>query len=272
MTEETELDALAEAYNRGLASERAGNLTEAAAAYRECLSLDPADRGGVIVRLAALGEVETPLCAPPAYVAELFDQTAERFDEILVERLGYAVPMQLREWFEARGIGDLGRLLDLGCGTGLAGLALADRAAEITGVDLSEAMLDEAAERGCYDALYIGDAAAFLEGHPPDEPLFDTIVATDMLPYLGAVEPLFAGAAKCLASGGLFGFSTEALRDEATATYAVGRAHRFAHTASYLQQGLAAAGFAPIAFEPIVVRHNEGEPVHGHLVLARRTG
>ncbi|GMG81352.1 class I SAM-dependent methyltransferase [Paralimibaculum aggregatum] len=275
---EADLDALAEAYNAGLAHERAGDIAAAVAAFRRALEIDPADRGGVAVRLAALGEGPVPETAPPAYVATLFDQTAPRFDEILVEQLGYAVPMMLREMLEARGIGPVGRLLDLGCGTGLAGVALSDRAAEIVGVDLSEAMLDEAAERDCYDALYIGDAVAFLtgeeEGQEEDDSRFDMIVATDMLPYLGAVEALFAGAAACLVPGGRLAFSTERLPADAAPPegYAVGPAHRFAHSLAYLEAQLAAAGFALEAAEPITVRFNEGEPVPGHLILARHTG
>ena len=276
---ETDLDALAEAYNAGLAHERAGEIASAVAAYRRALEIDPADRGGVAVRLAALGEGPVPETAPPAYVATLFDQTAPRFDEILVEQLGYAVPMMLRELLEARGIGPVGRLLDLGCGTWV---ALADRAAEITGVDLSEAMLDEAAERGVYDALYVGDAVAFLAGEDEDAEEdeagsaapFEMIVATDMLPYLGAVEALFAGAAACLVPGGCFAFSTERLPADAASPegYAVGPAHRFAHSLAYLETQLAAAGFSLEAAEPITVRFNEGEPVPGHLILARRAG
>src|SRR6056297_779952 len=80
------------------------------------LALDPEDRGGVAIRLAALGLAPDPETVPPAYVATLFDQTAERFDDILVEQLGYAVPLMLRDLLERHGVPRAGRLLDLGCG------------------------------------------------------------------------------------------------------------------------------------------------------------
>lgn len=149
-------DALAEVYNRGLALEKAGDGDGAAAAYREVLRLDPADHGGVAIRLAAMGLGPVPVAAPEAYVATLFDQNAAQFDDMLVEQLGYAVPMLVRERFGALGLGPFARMLDLGCGTGLTGASMTDLAGEITGVDLAEQMLDEAHERDCYDALYVG--------------------------------------------------------------------------------------------------------------------
>ena len=145
---ETDDDALALAYNRGLRLEKAGDLDGAEAAYREVLALDPADHGGASVRLAAMGRAPSPDAAPPAYVATLFDQNAAQFDDMLVEQLGYAVPMLVRERIAALGLGPWQRMLDLGCGTGLTGASMTDLAREITGVDLAEAMLDEAHERG----------------------------------------------------------------------------------------------------------------------------
>ncbi|MBU1176793.1 MAG: tetratricopeptide repeat protein, partial [Alphaproteobacteria bacterium] len=65
-------EALAEAYNRGLAAEKAGDIDGAVAAYREALALDPNDPGGLAVRLAALGAGPTPSAASPAYVELLF--------------------------------------------------------------------------------------------------------------------------------------------------------------------------------------------------------
>ena len=48
-------DALGEAYDEGLAAERGGDLAAAVAAYRRCLSIDPADHCGVRIRLAGRG-------------------------------------------------------------------------------------------------------------------------------------------------------------------------------------------------------------------------
>ena len=80
------------------------------------------------------------------------------------------------------------------------------------------------------------------------------------------------GAAARLAKGGLFVFSTETLPAEALAgrSFMVGPKQRFAHGESYILAGLAGHGFECLLMQPIVVRFDEGEPIHGHLVLAQR--
>ena len=104
----------------------------------EALALDPEDRGGVGIRLAAIGAEAAPQKMPDAYVATLFDQHADVFDDILVDELGYCVPLLVRDLVQKLEIGPFDRLLDLGCGTGLTGMALADCTSHRTGVDLSE--------------------------------------------------------------------------------------------------------------------------------------
>lgn len=272
MAEDTgiDLDALAEAYEAGLAAERAGRRAEAIAAFERALALDPRDPGGVAIRLAVLGAGEAPAAAPPAYVATLFDQTAERFEEILVGGLGYDVPAMLEGLLDRAGAGRLGRLLDLGCGTGLVAEHLAGRAAHLTGVDLSEEMVARAWDKGLYDALYVAEAVAFLEGW--DEAPLDLIVAADVLPYLGDLDPLLAAVARCLAPGGLFAASTEALEGVAPdgRGWALGAKHRYAHAPGHLADRLAAHGMTLVEMTPIIVREEDGAGVPGHLLLARR--
>jgi predicted TPR repeat methyltransferase len=161
--------------------------------------------------------------------------------------------------------------LDLGCGTGLTGEAMRSRVDTIVGVDLSEAILGMADERGCYDDLYLGEAVAFIQGW--DEAPFDLITATDVLPYLGSLEPMFEAVAKGLTTQGLFLFSTETLTDEAFGTrdWKVGPHQRFHHRLVYVEITLKSAGLNVIHNEVIVVRTDEGEPQYGHLVIARKT-
>ncbi|MEM1300353.1 MAG: methyltransferase [Pseudomonadota bacterium] len=263
-------DRLAKAYNRGLELEKAGDLEGAAEAYAEVLKLDPADHGGVSVRLAAIGLGDVPDAAPDAYIATLFDQNAAKFDDMLVEQLGYAVPMLVRER-----LGDLcltgpfPRMLDLGCGTGLTGTSMRDLADEITGVDLSENMLDEAHERDCYAALYVAEAVAFLEesGEGP----WDLIAATDVLPYRGALERFFLAAARETRPGGLLVYSCETLTEDELGgrDYTVSPKHRFAHAWDYLT-ALMAASFETRHREEITVRYDDGAPVPGYLIIAER--
>ncbi|AAX74411.1 hypothetical protein P053_00793 [Brucella abortus 01-4165] len=264
-------EALAEAYNRALALEKAGDFDAAAKAYEEVLQIAPDDHGGAAVRLASMGRGAVPLKAPDAYVATLFDQHAEMFDTILVDQLGYDVPLQLREMLlEMDDAFNAERMLDLGCGTGLSADALDDMAAHKTGVDISENMIEVAYEKGDYDALFVGEAVRFLES--TEEENWDLIVATDVLPYMGELERFFAGVAEHLNSGGHFGFSSETLDDNRLAgrAFVVGDYQRFAHAQSYVRAMLDSHGMDCIRCEDITVRSEQGAPVPGHLYIARR--
>ncbi|WP_299811287.1 methyltransferase [uncultured Roseibium sp.] len=272
--DEQENDALAAAYNRGLDLQKAGDHEGAIEAYRHALTLDPVDTGGVSIRLAAMGAQDAPEKMPDAYVATLFDQHADVFDDILVDELGYCVPLLVRDLIRRLEIGPFTRLLDLGCGTGLTGMALADCTVHRTGVDLSERIVELAYDRQVYEDLYVGEAVEFLqefEEEDGSQPSWDLITATDVFPYLGAVEPFLAGAAGRLGQGGCLAFSTETLPEEVLKgrTYMVGAKNRFAQGEAYIRTALEAAGFEILAMEPIVVRLEENEPVPGHLVMAR---
>ncbi|QCL94120.1 class I SAM-dependent DNA methyltransferase [Agrobacterium tumefaciens] len=274
MTKNQKIDeeALAEAYNRALALEKAGDVDAAVKAYEEVLAIDPDDHGGAAVRIAAMGRGETPPKAPDAYVETLFDQHAEAFEDILVEQLGYAVPMMVRQRLQTLNLGPFKRLLDLGCGTGLTGEALRDLADDITGIDISENMVEIAHEKDLYETLYVAEAEDFLEDND-DEP-FDIITATDVLPYLGALEPLFFGAAENLNAGGLLIFSSETLPEATLAgrPYMVGPHQRFAHAETYVRERLAATGFEVLEVTDINVRMQDGNPTPGHLVIAKLKG
>ncbi|MTH96316.1 methyltransferase domain-containing protein [Roseibium sp. RKSG952] len=267
-------DALADAYNLGLDLEKAGDIEGAEREYRKVLALDPSDPAGVGIRLAALGRVPTPEKMPDAYVATLFDQHADVFDDILVEQLGYCVPLLLREKIRQLGLGPFESLLDLGCGTGLTGVAFADCADQLTGVDLSEKIVEHAFDREVYDDLYVGEAVAFLQEFEEDDgtvPSYSFIAATDVFPYLGDAGAMVSGAAARLNPNGYFAFSTESLTasGEAGPSFVVGAKKRFAHRLDYLEQLLRTHGFKTLVADPITVRLEDGEPVPGHLVIAQ---
>lgn len=267
-------DALAEAYNRGLDLQKSGDFAGAAKAFRQALALDPDDTGGVSIRLAAMGAATSPVKMPDAYVATLFDQHADVFDEILVDELGYCVPLLLRDLLNRLNLSSFDRLLDLGCGTGLTGMALLDCTSHRTGVDLSEKIVELAFDREVYDDLYVGEAVEFLrdfEDEDGQRPAWDLITATDVFPYLGAVEPFLNGAVMRLSPGGHLAFSTETLPDPVMGgqPYMVGPKNRFAQGEGYIRTALSSAGFDILAMEPITVRLEEGEPVPGHLLVAR---
>jgi len=270
MVDET---ALEKAYNRGLSLEKCGDFEGAAAAYREALAIDPDDHGGAAIRLAAIGHGKVPQTAPKAYVTTLFDQHADVFDMILVDQLGYDVPLQLREQLLQYTDGKrvFSRLLDLGCGTGLSADALNDLAQEKTGVDISENMVAIAHEKGDYDRLFVGDILQFLEQLKDEK--WDLVVATDVLPYMGELELFFSLVSKHLEAEGIFGFSSETLDARAFngKGFTVGPHQRFAHREDYIRSCLDNAGLSVADCHNIVVRAENGIPVTGQLFLARHS-
>ncbi|MCY1241828.1 hypothetical protein D9M72_547500 [compost metagenome] len=88
---------------------------------------------------------------------------------------------------------------------------------------------------------------------------------------MGALEALFFGAVDNMVPGGLLIFSSETLPTETFAgrDFMVGPHQRFAHAESYLRNRLAATGFDIVEVGDITVRLEEGEPIAGHLVIAR---
>ncbi len=247
------------------ALEAAGDSAAAIESFRACLSLDPDDRLGAVARLARLGAVAPLARLPAAYVRTLFDQYAGRFDDALVGGLNYCGPQLLCRALDRAPPMPAGGLvvLDLGCGTGLAGLAIRDRAAWLEGIDLSPEMIARARARGVYDALRIADLVTALETAGRR---YDLILAADVLIYFGDLAPVFAAAAKALRPGGRFALTTE----HADGTgYRLGDHLRFAHSVPYLHQTSAQAGLAIELLEPGSSRTEARQPVPGLVAVLR---
>ena len=123
-----------------------------------------------------------------------------------------------------------------------------------------------------YETLFVAEVEDFLDDNEEDP--FDLITATDVLPYLGALEPLFFGAAENMNPGGIFIFSSETLPEKLAEgrPYMVGPHQRFIHSEAYIRERLAATGFELLEIMEINVRMQEGQPSPGHLVTARYNG
>lgn len=199
--------------------------------------------------------------APASYVEALFDGFAERFDHQLVDMLGYEAPALLAELVASRRQ-QFDRILDLGCGTGLAGPHLKRFGGRLTGVDLSSGMLAKAAERGGYYALVQDEAVAFLESNPG---AFDLIVSADVLIYFGDLAPLFSAAAAALPRGGLMAVSTELGQDGWTLLPSA----RYAHGDAYVRE-VSAPGFRILERQEIPLRREGADVTAGCLYLLER--
>ncbi|MBC7951486.1 MAG: tetratricopeptide repeat protein [Rhodospirillaceae bacterium] len=237
----------------------------AAYAYRKALAVDPDDQHGAGLGLALAGGGPTPDKAPEAYIRQLFDDYADRFDHALVDKLDYRAPKVLAAAL-ARVLGPVSGLavMDAGCGTGLAAPVLKPLAARLDGVDLSQAMVAKAAERGLYDDLAVGELVTTLRNRAAG---YDLVVAADVLVYLGDLEPVLAAAHAALKPGGSFAFTVEKTAE--TESYLLGPKQRYAHAADYVTARAKAAGFEVALMEDAVTRRDGDQDVPGLVVVLR---
>ena len=101
-------------------------------------------------------------------------------------------------------------ILDLGCGTGLAGSWVKDYAKSLTGVDVSSEMLACARKKGLYSSLVHADMTEWVSRESPEN-YWDLIVAADSFAYLGDLSNVMQSAARALKPGGLLVFTCEAV-------------------------------------------------------------
>jgi predicted TPR repeat methyltransferase len=214
----------------------------------------PEDEAVAALRAEA-ARMRTAERADAGYVRTLFDQFAADYDTRMRGRLGYAAPGILRD-LAGFLIDPAARfdVLDLGCGTGLSGVAFKPIAKRLVGVDLSPRMLDQARVLKIYDALVAGDVENL-----PDEARgpFDIAVAADVLVYLGDLQALFAAVRARLTGDGLWLFTTE--RGELD--FERGPKRRYRHSKAYLRALAEAHRFDVTSLVECVTRYEAGEPV-----------
>jgi predicted TPR repeat methyltransferase len=237
---------------------RAGaGLPAAAAAFEAALAADPQDRLGASLQLDLLRDRSLADTMPSAFVETLFDQYAAEFDAALVDKLDYRAPQFLSEGLAA----PFGRVLDLGCGTGLMGVELRSGADWLEGWDISAEMLREAEAKAIYDRLEKRDLSALAPGAEQ----WDLITAADVFAYLGALERIVGWVAQALRPGGRFAFTVEA--HEGQGAYVLRESRRYAHAAEPLAALLDHAGFE-VRMDRRVLRQDRGAPIWGLVVQA----
>jgi predicted TPR repeat methyltransferase len=234
--------------------QRERGLAEAARqSYREALA-----RGAdaELVRFALGALEEAPPAAPPRhYVEQLFDSYADGFDQHLVEALQYRAPQLL---VEGLGRERYRRAIDLGCGTGLAAPLLRPRCDRLEGVDLSAVMVERARARGLYDEVRQSELLDALAASRGDQ---DLLVAADVFIYVGALEPVFAAAARALDRGGEFCFSVEV--QDGPQDWTLRMSLRYAHSERYIRMLAAQHGFSVRLMARHPLRIDQGQPVMG---------
>jgi predicted TPR repeat methyltransferase len=241
---------------------------EAAEAFEEWLRVDPGNELAKYMRSALLGE-NVPSRAPDAYISRVFDSMARTFDNHLVEDLGYRAPNLVAGALSATLPPPASNfeILDAGCGTGLLASLLKPYAKRLIGVDLSQGMLAIAEGRRAYDDLVAAELTGYLESQTG---AYDIITSADTFCYFGPLERVFSASAKALKPRGIFAFTLEDAGEKAE-QWCLDPTARYAHRRSYVVDALQEAGFVIHSLSSATLRTEGGQPVTGHVVVARKS-
>jgi predicted TPR repeat methyltransferase len=247
---------------------------EAAPLMRQRLGTEPVSE--YMQHLLAMYEGQHTETAPAGYVTEVFDGYADKFDTHLQDTLGYKVPQLLVDLVGAHQAwtDKSSRVLDLGCGTGLVGLALAEKTANLVGVDLSAKMLEKAQARGLYQRLVCADILSTMRQEP--EGSYDLIVSADVFIYVGRIDDVVTEARRLLRPGGLFAFSIETLLPPADAPSTspldiqLQTSGRFKHSLDYIERLAREGGLSWLEKAMTPIRTEHSLPVEGCLVVWQR--
>jgi predicted TPR repeat methyltransferase len=250
-----------------------GKLDEALGCYQHQVRLMPGN-GAAQHMIASLTGNNTER-APIQYVENVFDSYAYKFDAHLLQVLKYEAPEQLVALVTQHSIpsAEKWNVLDLGCGTGMVGLAIAPYARQLVGVDLSAKMLEKARARNVYQRLEHLDLLKMMQGEKASS--YDVIIAADVFIYLGKLDEVISEIKRLLCPGGVFAFSIEALgvlSDEEASQgvqqeYKLESTGRYTHSNNYITRLAFDNGFLPKEMAAAQIRMEDNKPVNGYLVL-----
>ncbi|MEA3469295.1 MAG: tetratricopeptide repeat protein [Thermodesulfobacteriota bacterium] len=241
---------------------KTGDLKKAETLYRQLLTLNPEHRAAKHMLNSLSGKLTDS--APLEYVEAVFDNYAQGFEHSLVEELHYNTPKGLWERFSKLPYPKKNQCLDLGCGTGLAGEQFAPCCQELTGVDISQEMLDVADKKNLYKDLIKDDILHFLH---TTELSYDLILAADVFTYMGDLEKLFNACHEKTVTGGLFLFSVE---ESASETFELKQTGRFGHSAGYIEKLCQNTGWNILDCHLSKLRQDKGKWIKGYLFILQR--
>lgn len=140
-------------------------------------------------------------------IQELYNSMAETYDDIDSEAF-YADQYAAYERHLERHISHLtGRILDLGCGTGIQSAYLANYAQQVTGLDISDQLLRKAAEK-CQKFDNVQFVQADARKIPFEDGSFDGVISYgETLSHIPDVQIAFLEVQRVLRPNGLFLFS-----------------------------------------------------------------
>ncbi len=195
-----------------------GESAKAAKEFEKAVALDPQDTHAIfmlaVLNPSALTPQQMPVTMPLDMARNYFIDNAYDYENMQSDA-GYKghqlADAALWDMLDPRRVNY--HILELGCGTGLCGTLLAQRADEIVGVDFCKEMLDIAKQkrrpdsRRVYTESLLQDIRYFMADQK--QARFDAVVAAHVFNYVGDITTIFEGAAIALKAGGAFIFQVE---------------------------------------------------------------
>lgn len=183
----------------------------------------------------------------------LFDTFAATYEQTL-QQINYQAVDKIAELCSSVE----GRILDLGCGSGLLGEALKKDKNEIFGVDISPKMLEIAEQKNVYKKLECAEIIEFLRKNNEH---FDLVAAADVFCYFGDLETLFK---LCLPIKIIF--SIEITSE--TETYKLQPNGRYQHNPQYVENLLKEVGYKNVFSTSLILRNEAETEVPGAVFTA----
>ena len=241
-----------------------GKRSDARLAYEHYLRLEPSD-SEIQHLLTSLRDDDPPPRVPDEFIRQLYQRFATFYEDNMCDELDYEGPVHLREVVDAS-IGARTNLsvLDLGCGTGLAGRIVSEKASRLVGIDLSPDMIDRAAKLGIYSELNVAEVADWLTTATEE---FDLIMACDTLIYFGDIGQVISPASRLLRPGGTIAFSVELAE---TGEFQLTDNGRYVHHPDHINSVARNAGFHVVQQNERFLRMEYGVPVTGLFVALQR--
>jgi predicted TPR repeat methyltransferase len=254
----------------GILLARAGCPEGAKVCFEQHLAKDPGDRGGVALLLAAVGGV-LPDRVSDEQLGQIYSNRAGSWDQGTAGPTGYQghklVALTAQALTRQATALDI---VDAGCGTGLVGVLLREKARRLVGIDLSAPMLEKARDKKTYDELHRRDLVDYLANNPES---CDVITSAATIIHFGDLGPVLDAAAKCLRVDGYFIFTL--FPNDDPDGVAAGTLDGFAqggcfrHGQNYVVRAAEQYGFQVESIRAEVHEHVRKQPVMGLVVALR---
>ena len=236
--------------------------------YKRYLELDPGDSEGAQLALSRLGAAPVPERASDSYMKQIYANRAAFWDGNMESKTRYRAPLQVADALEKfMGPREGLDVMDMGCGTGMGGKFLRQRARRLDGLDMSPHMLEKAREKGFYDELIEGDLLKVLPARPER---YDVVASAATLLHFGDLGEPFKAVAATLKPGGWFSFTVFPALEGNKVQVLPFNCH--GHSPEHIRERAEETGFETISVDRQTHEYHKDEPQPGLVVVLRKRG